>query len=76
MKSLTNFLENINDGSTLAAATSDLEALLQAVQATGRTGSLTLKLKSLALPKAVTQLTKSLSPQSASLSAKQAAWWC
>ncbi len=45
MKSLNRFLEDINDGQTLAAATADLANLLQAVQSTGRSGSLTIKLR-------------------------------
>lgn len=45
MKSFNQLLVDLNDGSTLAGLTSDLEELLQAVKATGRTGSMTLKIK-------------------------------
>lgn len=45
MKSFALFLNDLNDGKTLAGLTGDLYELLQQVQATGRSGSLTLKLK-------------------------------
>lgn len=45
MKSFNLFLQDLNDGQTLAGLTGDLNELLQAVQATGRTGSMTLKIK-------------------------------
>lgn len=45
MKSFGVFLNDLNDGQTLAGLTSDLAELLRTVQATGRSGSLTLKVK-------------------------------
>jgi hypothetical protein len=45
MKSFTVFLADLNDGHTLAGLTGDLGELLQAVKETGRSGSLTLKVK-------------------------------
>jgi hypothetical protein len=45
MKSFGIFLNDLNDGQTLAGLTSDLAELLQTVKATGRSGSLTLKVK-------------------------------
>jgi hypothetical protein len=39
------FLQDLNDGSTLAGLTGDLNELLQEVKATGRAGSMTLKIK-------------------------------
>lgn len=45
MKSFNQLLADLNDGSTLAGLTGDLAELLQAVQNTGRTGSMTLKIK-------------------------------
>ena len=45
MKSFNLFLQDLNDGQTLAGLTGDLNELLQAVQSTGRTGSMTLKIK-------------------------------
>ncbi len=45
MKSFSVFLADLNDGSTLAGLTGDLAELLQAVKATGRGGSMTLKVK-------------------------------
>ena len=45
MKSFNLFLQDLNDGSTLAGLTGDLAELLQAVKNTGRTGSMTLKIK-------------------------------
>lgn len=45
MKSFTLFLTDLNDGQTLAGLTGDLAELLQTVKATGRSGSLTLKVK-------------------------------
>lgn len=45
MKSFAYFLNELNDGQTLAGLTGDLAELLQTVKATGRSGSLTLKVK-------------------------------
>ncbi len=45
MKSFALFLQDLNDGQTLAGLTGDLTELLQTVKATGRSGSLTLKVK-------------------------------
>ena len=45
MKSFNQFLVDLNDGSTHAGLTGDLAELLQAVKSTGRTGSMTLKIK-------------------------------
>lgn len=45
MKSFAIFLNDLNDGKTMAGLTADLYELLQQVQQTGRSGSLTLKLK-------------------------------
>lgn len=45
MKAFNQFLADLNDGSTHAGLTGDLQELLQAVKATGRTGSMTLKIK-------------------------------
>ena len=45
MKSFNQFLVDLNDGSTHAGLTGDLAELLQAVKNTGRTGSMTLKVK-------------------------------
>jgi hypothetical protein len=45
MKSFALFLNDLNDGSTHAGLTGDLSELLQAVKNTGRTGSMTLKIK-------------------------------
>lgn len=45
MKSFNQLLVDLNDGSTLAGLTGDLAELLLAVQNTGRTGSMTLKIK-------------------------------
>jgi len=45
MKSFSIFLNDLNDGQTLAGLTSDLAELLQTVKSTGRSGSLTLKIK-------------------------------
>lgn len=45
MKSFALFLNDLNDGNTLAGLTADLAELLQTVQSTGRSGSLTLKVK-------------------------------
>lgn len=45
MKSFSVFLADLNDGQTLAGLTGDLTELLQAVMATGRAGSMTLKVK-------------------------------
>lgn len=45
MKSFALFLTDLNDGQTLAGLTGDLAELLQAVKATGRAGSMTLKVK-------------------------------
>jgi hypothetical protein len=45
LKSFGLFLNELNDGKTLAGLTADLLELLQTVKATGRSGSLTLKVK-------------------------------
>lgn len=45
MKSFALFLTDLNDGQTQAGLTGDLSELLQAVQNTGRSGSITLKIK-------------------------------
>lgn len=45
MKAFNQFLVDLNDGSTHAGLTGDLAELFQAVQNTGRGGSLTLKIK-------------------------------
>lgn len=45
MKSFAIFLTDLNDGKTLTGLTADLAELLQVVKATGRSGSLTLKVK-------------------------------
>ncbi len=45
MKAFTLFLAELNDGSTHAGLTGDFAELLQAVKNTGRTGSMTLKIK-------------------------------
>jgi len=45
VKSFALFLNDLNDGNTLAGLTADLAELLQTVQSTGRSGSLTLKVK-------------------------------
>ena len=45
MKAFGLFLVDLNDGSTHAGLTGDLAELLQAVKNTGRTGSMTLKIK-------------------------------
>lgn len=45
MKTFGLFLVDLNDGQTHAGLTSDLQELLQAVKSTGRTGSMTLKIK-------------------------------
>jgi hypothetical protein len=45
MKSFNLFLQDLNDGQTHAGLTGDLGELLQAVQAHGRAGSMTLKIK-------------------------------
>lgn len=45
MKAFNQFLIDLNDGSTHAGLTGDLQELLQSVKATGRTGSMTLKIK-------------------------------
>lgn len=45
MKSFSIFLTDLNDGQTLAGLTGDLSELLQTVKSTGRSGSLTLKVK-------------------------------
>lgn len=44
-KAFTVILNELNDGSTHAALTSDLAELLRTVQSMGRGGSLTLKIK-------------------------------
>lgn len=45
MKSFALFLTDLNDGSTLAGLTADLAELLAQVKQTGRSGSMTLKIK-------------------------------
>lgn len=45
MKAFSLFLAELNDGSTHAALTGDLQELFQQVKSTGRSGSLTLKIK-------------------------------
>ena len=45
MKSFALFLTDLNDGTTLSGLTADLTELLQQVQAVGRSGSMTLKIK-------------------------------
>ena len=45
IKAFNQFLVDLNDGSTHAGLTGDLAELLQAVKSTGRTGSMTLKIK-------------------------------
>ena len=44
-KSFSILLHELNDGSTHAALTADIGELLRTVQATGRSGALTLKIK-------------------------------
>lgn len=45
MKSFSLFLVDLNDGTTHAGLTGDFDTLLQEVQAHGRGGSMTLKIK-------------------------------
>jgi hypothetical protein len=45
MKSFGVFLNDLNDGQTLAGLTADFAELLQTVKNTGRGGSITLKVK-------------------------------
>lgn len=45
MKPFTLILAELNDGSTAAGLTADIAELLAAVQRSGRSGSLTLKIK-------------------------------
>lgn len=45
MQSFSIFLNDLNDGRTLAGLTGDLAELLRTVQSTGRAGSMTLKIK-------------------------------
>lgn len=45
MKAFSLFLVELNDGMTHAGLTADLQELLQTVKNTGRSGSLTVKLK-------------------------------
>lgn len=45
MKAFNQFLVDLNDGSTHAGLTADLQELLTQVQQTGKTGSMTLKIK-------------------------------
>lgn len=45
MKSFALFLAELNDGQTNAGLTGDMAELLQTVKATGRGGSMTLKIK-------------------------------
>lgn len=44
-KSFSQLLNELNEGSTHSALSGDMAELLRTVQATGRTGSLTLKIK-------------------------------
>jgi hypothetical protein len=45
MRSFTLFLQDLNDGQTLAGLTGDLHELLSSVQAHGSRGSMTLRIK-------------------------------
>ena len=45
MKSFAHLLNEINEGSTHAALSADMSELLRTVQATGRAGKLTARLK-------------------------------
>lgn len=45
MKSFTHFLQELNDGATHAGITADMAELLRTVQNTGRSGSVTIKVK-------------------------------
>jgi hypothetical protein len=45
MKAFNQFLVDLNDGSTHAGLTADLQELFTQVQQTGKTGSMTLKIK-------------------------------
>lgn len=45
MKAFNQFLVDLNDGSTHSGLTADLQTLLQEVQSTGKSGSMTLKIK-------------------------------
>lgn len=45
MKAFNLFLTDLNDGQTLAGLTADLAELLQTVKSTGRSGSITLRVK-------------------------------
>lgn len=45
MKAFSLFLAELNDGTTHAGLTADLQELFQTVKATGRAGSMTLKIK-------------------------------
>lgn len=45
MKAFNIFLTDLNDGQTLAGLTADLAELLQSVKSTGRSGSITLRVK-------------------------------
>lgn len=45
MRAFAQFIQDLNDGTTHSGLTGDLAELLQAVQSTGRTGSMTLKIK-------------------------------
>lgn len=45
MKAFNQFLVDLNDGSTHAGLTADLQELLTQVQQTGKAGSMTLKIK-------------------------------
>ncbi len=45
MKAFSVFLVELNEGSTHSALTKDLDELLRTVQATGRAGAMTVKIK-------------------------------
>lgn len=45
MKAFSVFIQDINDGKTHAGLTNDLGELFQTVRSTGRSGTLTIKLK-------------------------------
>ena len=45
MKSFSHFLQELNDGATHAGITADMAELLRTVQNTGRSGSVTIKVK-------------------------------
>ena len=58
MKAFTLFLAELNDGSTHAGLTGDFAELLQAVKNTGRTGSMTLKIKIVSVSKGGNEVDK------------------